>query len=156
ITGTATDAGGGVVSAVEVSADGGTTWHPAIGTTNWTYSWAVPQAGSATIRSRAADDSGNLETPGPGNTITVAMRSCPCSIWPPSAAPGNPSTADSSRVEVGVQFRADLDGTITGIRFYKGSTNTGTHVGSLWSTSGTLLGRVTFSSETASGWQQAN
>src|SRR5207247_10023829 len=28
---TAPDAGGGVVAAVEVSLDGGTTWHPAIG-----------------------------------------------------------------------------------------------------------------------------
>ena len=29
ISGTATDAGGGVVAGVEVSTDGGTTWHPA-------------------------------------------------------------------------------------------------------------------------------
>ena len=32
ITGTATDAGGGVVAGVEVSTDGGATWHPANGT----------------------------------------------------------------------------------------------------------------------------
>src|SRR5262249_14554326 len=39
---------------------------------------------------------------------------------------------------------------------YKGSGNTGTHVGHLWTSTGTLLGTVTFSGETASGWQQAN
>ena len=45
---------------------------------------------------------------------------------------------------------------ITGIRFYKGSANTGTHVGDLWSSSGTLLATATFTNETASGWQQVN
>ena len=41
------------------------------------------------------------------------------------------------------------------MRFYKGATNTGTHVGNLWSSSGKLLGSVTFTNETSSGWQQA-
>ena len=36
ITGTATDSGG-VVGGVEVSVDGGTTWHPATGRANWSY-----------------------------------------------------------------------------------------------------------------------
>ena len=39
VSGTATDTGGGVVAGVEVSTDGGTTWHPATGTTSWTYTW---------------------------------------------------------------------------------------------------------------------
>ena len=47
-------------------------------------------------------------------------------------------------------------GTITGIRFYKGSSNTGPHVADLWSSTGTLLATATFSNETASGWQQVN
>ena len=45
-------------------------------------------AGSATIRSRAVDDSGNLEQPVGGVTVTVAQRStgatCPCTIWAPA------------------------------------------------------------------------
>ena len=41
-----------------------------------------------------------------------------------------------------MKFRATQAGYITGIRFYKGSGNTGTHVGSLWSKTGTLLGRL--------------
>jgi hypothetical protein len=45
---------------------------------------------------------------------------------------------------------------VTAIRFYKGSQNTGTHVGDLWSSTGTLLATVTFTGETSSGWQQAN
>jgi len=55
-----------------------------------------------------------------------------------------------------VKFRADSNGNVTGLRFYKGSGNTGTHVGSLWTSGGALLGQVTFSGETASGWQQAS
>lgn len=62
VRGTASDAGG-VVGGVEVSVDGGRTWHPAEGTTSWRYRWnadAPPAAGA--IRSRAVDDSGNLES----------------------------------------------------------------------------------------------
>jgi hypothetical protein len=75
------------------------------------------------------------------------------SIWNDSTLPANPSVADQS-VEVGLRFRSATDGFITGIRFYKGLANTGTHVGSLWTQTGTLLGSVTFGSETASGWQE--
>ena len=54
-----------------------------------------------------------------------------------------------------MKFRSDVAGTVTGVRFFKGSSNTGTHVGHLWSSTGTLLASVTFVGETASGWQQA-
>jgi len=78
----------------------------------------------------------------------------PYTIWPNTARPVNPSDPDATPLELGVKFRANVTGYITGIRFYKGSTNTGTHVGSLWSRTGTLLGQATFTNETASGWQQ--
>jgi hypothetical protein len=72
IAGSASDAGGGVVAGVEVSIDGGATWHPAAGTARWTYTATVP-AGVATLRivSRAVDDSGNLEEPGPPIAVHV-------------------------------------------------------------------------------------
>ena len=53
-----------------------------------------------------------------------------------------------------MRFRSSTAGRISGIRFYKGSANTGTHVGHLWSRTGTLLATATFTNETASGWQQ--
>ena len=59
-------------------------------------------------------------------------------------------------MEPGVQFQSSVPGTVTAIRFYKGPLNTGTHVGNLWSASGTLLATATFSNETSSGWQQVN
>ena len=49
-----------------------------------------------------------------------------------------------------------MAGSITGIRFYKGAGNGGTHVGHLWTLSGTLLATATFTGETASGWQQVS
>jgi hypothetical protein len=64
---------------------------------------------------------------------------------------------DPNPVELGVQFKSSQAGAITAIRFYKGPNNTGTHVGNLWNAaSKSLLGSATFSSETASGWQQVN
>jgi len=78
------------------------------------------------------------------------------SIWSGTATPANPSQNDSHAVELGVKFSSSVAGTITGIRFYKGSGNTGTHVGHLWTSSGTLLATATFTNETGTGWQQAN
>jgi uncharacterized protein DUF4082/Big-like domain-containing protein len=80
---------------------------------------------------------------------------CPCSIWPATAVPASPADTDPSAVEVGVKFRSDTDGYVTGVRFYKGSGNSGTHVGHLWSAAGANLGTVTFTGETATGWQSA-
>jgi hypothetical protein len=57
---------------------------------------------------------------------------------------------------VGVKFTTDASGTATGIRFYKASTNTGTHIGNLWTATGQLLASATFTGETGSGWQQVN
>src|SRR5262249_8075399 len=40
------------------------------------------------------------------------------------------------------------------IRYYKALSDTGTHTGRIWSATGTQLAAVTFSGESASGWQQ--
>jgi hypothetical protein len=152
ISGTASDAGGGVVAGVEVSTDGGNTWHPADGTTNWSYTWLAHGNPSTTLKTRAVDDSGNMETPGAGRTINI---SCPCSIWGPNkdVPASDVDSGDPSPVELGVKFKSDLHGTITGIRFYKAAANTGIHTGNLWSASGQLLARATFTNESSSGWQ---
>ena len=71
ISGTATDEGGGKPAGVEYSVDGGATWHPADGTENWTATWTPGAAGQTTIKSRAVDDSGRIESPGAGITVTV-------------------------------------------------------------------------------------
>jgi len=77
-------------------------------------------------------------------------------IFPSSSTPSLIDSNDAKPVELGLKFKSDTSGLITGIRFYKAAKNTGTHVAHLWSTSGTLLGSATFTSESASGWQQVN
>jgi len=85
-----------------------------------------------------------------------ADASCPCSLFEPA---GTPTTADFSDtgalsgVNLGVAFTSDEAGFIDGVSFYKGDENTGTHIGTLWSSSGTALAQATFADETASGWQ---
>jgi len=154
ITGTAADSGG-TVGGVEVSTDNGATWHPATGRASWTYTWSARGSGATVIRVRATDDSANVGADATV-TVTVGARTCPCTIWDAGATPAIPTDPDSSATEVGTKFRADVAGQVTAIRFYKGSVNTGTHVGRLWSASGTQLASVTFAGESASGWQQAN
>ncbi len=72
-----------------------------------------------------------------------------------SGVPKEVDSNDAQAVELGLKFRSDIAGTVTGVRFYKSTANTGTHTGSLWSSSGARLATVTFSSETKNGWQQA-
>ncbi len=88
----------------------------------------------------------------PGNGVC----STPCSLWDGAATPKLLSDPDTSAVELGVKFRSDVDGLVTGVRFYKSTGNSGTHVGSLWSSTGQLLAQATFTSESASGWQQVD
>jgi hypothetical protein len=56
--------------------------------------------------------------------------------------------------ELGMKFQSSVNGTINAIRYWKDAGETGPHVGNIWSSTGTLLGHVTFSGESASGWQQ--
>ncbi len=148
VTGTATDVGGGVPAGVEVSTDGGTSWHLATGTTSWTYSYVQHGLGSASVMARGTDDSLNTGAP---VTVTLGVA-CPCSVFG-AAVPAVADSNDASAVEVGLKLSTTTNGWITGVRFFKAATNTGTHVGSLWATSGALLARGTFVGESASGWQ---
>jgi uncharacterized repeat protein (TIGR01451 family) len=77
------------------------------------------------------------------------------SIWGSTASPTNPFY-NSPSVTLGVKFRSDVDGTISGVRFYKGIGNNGTHIGLLYGAAGNLLAQATFTGETSSGWQQVN
>jgi hypothetical protein len=158
VTGTATDVGG-VIGGVQVSTDGGKTWHQAASsvgaaTAIWSYTFAAGAAGSYTFESRAVDDSLNLETPNGGVTYTVAPTSNLTLFG--TATPTATYLNDPNSVEVGLQFTSATTGVVTGVRFYKDASNTGTHFGDLWSSDGALLASATFTNETASGWQQVN
>ncbi|EKD35673.1 MAG: hypothetical protein ACD_75C01822G0003, partial [uncultured bacterium] len=75
-------------------------------------------------------------------------------LWTASDTPTIPADTDGQEIELGVKFQADVNGSITGLRFYKGAANTGLHVAHLWTGAGALLASANFVSETASGWQE--
>ena len=143
--------GGGRVAGVEVSTDGGDTWHPATGTTSLD---ATPTSSTGAGRRRSGcgpiDDSANI-----GAAATRArQRHLPVQRLRRRACrrPRRPTTASRSSSACG--SRPTTDGFVTGVRFYKGTGNTGTHP-ALWTASGQLLATGTFTNETATGWQTA-
>ena len=93
---------------------------------------------------------------------TFSTAACPCQLFSVVAQPAsqNLPTRDGRggtgpwTYEFGVKVTVDQPMTLAAIRFWKSSAETGTHVGNVWTTSGTLLGSVTFTNESASGWQQ--
>ena len=92
-----------------------------------------------------------------------ASGKCKCTatsgatIFTAAMLPANPNNNPHDRqIEVGVKFRSDVAGLVTGVRFYKDPTNTGAHTGSLWSSTGVELATATFTNETPSGWQDVS
>ncbi|RYF56503.1 MAG: DUF4082 domain-containing protein, partial [Comamonadaceae bacterium] len=85
--------------------------------------------------------------------MTVAAPSNNATLFSASDTPATLSDSDTTQINLGVRFTSSTSGFITGIKYYKGVNDTGTHTGSLWSVSGTLLATATFTNETASGWQ---
>ena len=120
---------------------------------NTTYT-ATVKGGSAGVK----DVAGNALATDFTWTFTTAASPPPPTVPAVSGImrrlPATVSANDTSAVELGVKFSADLDGFVTGLRFYKGPQNTGSHVGHLWTSNGTLLASVTFTGERATGWQQ--
>lgn len=93
---------------------------------------------------------------------TALAQSTPQTFWNEAVTPTtvtnpNVNLAKFGGVELGLSFQSSVPGTITGLDFYKGTNETGTNVGNLWDATGQInLGTVTFTNETASGWQTAN
>ncbi|MFV2018061.1 DUF4082 domain-containing protein [Micromonospora sp. LOL_023] len=163
ITGTASDAGGGLVAGVEVSTDGGDTWHPATtGTHSWSYEFLAFDTSSQVVLARAVDDSGNIGEPSDPITLSVTG---PYSLFG-QTVPGTPAFVERAgngdpldpqpAVEVGVRFTPQIDGLITGLRFYKGEGNDGEHRGTLWSNGGSVLATAVFTDETDTGVQRVS
>ena len=120
----------------------------------FTPSSALTAGTTYTVSVSATSTTGvSMSSPDTWQFVAAGATQCPCTLFESDATPANSSANDSSSVTLGVQFTPDTDGWITGVRFYKGAGNTGTHIGNLWSASGALLAEATFTSETAGGWQ---
>jgi hypothetical protein len=91
-----------------------------------------------------------------GSLNGLASFGSALTVFSPTSTPAQTNVDQGYDVEVGVTFFADTAGTVNGVRFFKGTADTGTHTGHLWTSTGTLLATVVFSGESASGWQQMN
>jgi Domain of unknown function (DUF4082) len=87
------------------------------------------------------------------SSAAVLAQTAPQSIFT-TQVPSAADISDGVPYELGMKFRSAKTGQITAIRHFKAASDTGTHVGRLWSSTGTLLASVTFTGESASGWQQ--
>ena len=113
---------------------------------------ATVSGGSSGVK----DSSGNaLASDLAWSFTTGDAPTCPCTILERlrQRRRRSPPTTRGGRARREVPRRRRT-GSITGVRFYKDAANTGTHTGSLWTSTGTLLATATFNNETASGWQQ--
>jgi RHS repeat-associated protein len=86
-------------------------------------------------------------------SFTVDPPPAATSVFTAADQPSATSADDGNDIELGLTFSPVVAGSVTGVRFYQGSGNTGTHVGSLWSSAGQQLASATFSGESGSGWQ---
>lgn len=126
----------------QVSTDGGTTWTDIPGATSTTLN----------VTSTTVGQSGNKYRARFTNSCTAVTSSSLFAASTPAILDSGQATAGG--LDVGIKFQSTIAGQITAVRFYKSTGNTGTHLGTVWSASGSNLGSATFTGETASGWQE--
>ncbi len=143
---------------IQRSLNGSTGWTMIGSTTTTTYQDTSLSSGTTYYYRVAA--TGGSQTSGYSNTSSattsgsVVSTGTATSIWGSSYVPYENAYSYGS-YDVGVKFKSDVAGTVSGVRFFKQSFMNGyTHVGYLWSSTGTLLAKATFTGETSSGWQQ--
>jgi hypothetical protein len=136
--------------------------------TGYTVTPFIGSSAQTPVQASASQNSATVSglTNGTGYTFKVTATnavgstdSAPSDAITPSdtlfdlAVPASLDSNDPGPIDLGVGFTSSVAGQVTGIRFYKAATNTGTHIGSLWSSTGQLLASATFTNESATGWQ---
>jgi hypothetical protein len=124
-------------------------------TLTFTPSAALP--GSTTLTATVSGAVGQEGTPIATQTWSFTTAAIPTqNLFGTMTPAGTSTTPLLSSMELGTAFVASVPGQVVGMRFYKASSSTGSsHTGRLWSSSGTQLASVSFSTETSSGWQTA-
>ncbi|MGY1796323.1 DUF4082 domain-containing protein [Geodermatophilus sp. SYSU D00525] len=88
----------------------------------------------------------------PGGTVTPVR---PATLFPDGQGPDSDvGHTDGRPVELGIRFTATVDGTLTGLRFYRAAGDGAAHAATVWSSTGAVLGEATFPSRDTPGWQE--
>ena len=151
-----TDASGFSLSILDVSnlSNGTVTYDSNTDTVIFTPT--TDYAGTASFNYSVSDGNGGSASATVSLLVNVNDPST-LSLFNPATTPSIVTVNDPSAVELGVKFQASTDGSITGLRFYKGPDNDGAHTADLWNaTTGELLATTPFTDETPEGWQQVN
>ncbi|MBI5655738.1 MAG: Ig-like domain repeat protein [Geobacter sp.] len=119
IGGSASDVGSGLLR-VEVSTDG-VNWSSAVGTTSWTFSWQPVLDAAYTVRSRAIDVNGNVQTT-PASVSVNVDNTAPAAVI---SSPLNNASVRGTTVTV-TGTAADPTSAGSGIRQVDVSTDGGT------------------------------
>ncbi len=139
------------------TAIGGNLTSESLGTAvTFTPSSALAAGKKYTVKVSGAKSASGTPMTSPATTefTTSGAAACPCSLMETTTQPTVSDSGDSSATTLGLRFSPQVDGFITGIRYYRDAANTGTHKGKLYGASGTVLASVNFDN-TGAGWQQA-
>ncbi len=140
-----------VVNCTDSSSNSPTSWAWTFGnggtSTLQNPSRTYATAGTYTVALTATNASGN-------NTLTRSAYVKVSQTLFTTQTPTYPDYTDNDNYELGLKFRSTVAGKIIAIRHWKSPSETGAHVGRIWGSTGTQLATVTFTGETASGWQE--
>lgn len=140
VTGYRVARGGAVIATVS-----GTTYADTGLAASTTYGYTVT----------ALDAAGNASASSTSRSATTqAATAATTLLTTQTPAIAAASDGGGTNYELGMRFTSTSAGRITAVRFWKSANESGAHVGRIWSVSGTLLASVTFTGESASGWQQ--
>jgi hypothetical protein len=152
-----TGAAGATGYLIQRSLNGSSGWTQ-VGSTSATSFQNTGLTAGTTYYYRVVATGGSLDSASSNvaSATTKGAAATAVSLWNNSTVPAEDAYSWGS-YELGVKFTSSTGGEVTGVRFYKQSWMGGyTHVGHLWSSTGSLLTTATFTNETASGWQQVS
>ncbi|MRX52030.1 DUF4082 domain-containing protein [Paracoccus sp. S-4012] len=122
-------------------------------------------SGAAKFSYTVSDGKGGTDTASVSLTVAAASDAAPAptpaptpaasGLWDDAARPASVTTdAETRPVELGMKFRANADGEISAIQFYETAASSGSHPVSLWSSTGELLARESFTGGSGDGWRE--
>ena len=129
-----------------------------IATAPYSVSWnsGAVTNGPHTVTAIARDGAGNTTPASIGVTVSNGGTSPPGqqTLLTTQVPDGEFRDGGGITYELGLKLRSDVAGQITALRYWKASLENGPHIGRVWTAAGQLLATVTFTNETAVGWQQ--